>query len=820
MSEIFWTRVRELFEAAADAPPAERETVLRAGSNGDDAVYREAAALLAADATGFLEHHDPLSIPPSLLRTSLAAESRIGGYRVTHLVGQGGMGEVYEAFRADADFTKRFALKVLRAGVIGNASVRRFEQERRILARLEHRNIAALLDGGLTDDHRPYLVMEFVEGVRITDWCRVQRLTTDQRLQLFRQVCGAVSYAHRNLIVHRDIKPGNILVAGDGTVKLLDFGIAKVLDDDAASDDAPTRAEGVALTPEYAAPEQLEGGVITTATDVYALGLLLFEILTGRRPFAAPGIAFADLKRSVLTRDPPPPSESLARNVAGSSDTGARSELRGDLDAIVLRALRVLPGERYGSVDELAEDLRRHDAGLPVSAMRGRRGYRLRKFIGRHRGGLIAAAIIAAVIIGGVIATVAQAHRADVQRGRAEATNGFLTEMLRSVDPSQSGRGVLMADVLDTAAARIGTGRTMVPDVEASLREAIGASYTALGKYDAAEPHLRRALALRQQQHETGMLLAGSLQGLASMFDSRGEYARADTLYRQALATLPATTDSAVNVESIDLLEQMARMQSHQGDFTEAANLLRQVIARQRAALGAGSPQVGRTLSDLGVTLLQLNQLVPAESAGRAAVKIFDDADVRSTPEGGHAIGRLASTFDMEGKRAEADSAYRQALTILSVVQGPTHPDVTWIRYNYAQFLSDGQRWPEAISEADSVLALRGAGVPETQPTIAATYMVRGQARIGIADHAGAERDMREGVALRKKYLPAGHWLIGTAESVLGEELVHNDRLAEGVALLTDGCRLVARVLGPDHPQTKRTRGRLLAVQPNAKSCS
>jgi eukaryotic-like serine/threonine-protein kinase len=813
MTDIFWTQVRAAFDAALDAAPGARLAVLQATSGGNADVEREALALLEQEPGDFLESGAGFAIDAQLIDDTLPVGADINGYRITRMVGRGGMGEVYEALRGSTDFTKRVAIKVLRAGATGPEAVRRFERERRILAGLEHRNIAALIDGGVLTDGRPYLVMEFVEGERITDWCRSRDLSVDVRLSLFRQICGAVSYAHRNFIVHRDLKPGNILVANDGTVKLLDFGIAKVLDDDTGSGgDTVTRAGGGALTPEYAAPEQLTGGAITTATDVYALGLLLFELLTGARPFATASRTLPELTRLVLTTDPPMASAMVQTERAAGDIAGVRRTLRGDLDAILLKTLRTDPLARYGTVDALVDDLRRHERGLPVEAMRGHRGYRIDKFLRRNRVVVIAAAVIGVVMLTGAVSTWRESRRTNIQRARAETTNQFLIGMLAAVNPSAAGREVSMAEVLDSAAVKIAADTTLGPEVEASLRSAIGTSYTALGKSDAGAPHLQRALALRLAHPDDHVALAGAYRDLALLRDSRGEYGPADSLYRKGLDVLAADRDPAAIEMATDLLTQHARMQSLNGDWAGGAVILREVAARQARAHGAQSREAAIALSQLGVSLTQKHDLLAADSAERQALQIFRSLSSRPTPEIGRTQGRLATVLDQLGQRAAADSAYRESVTSLDATLGVSHPDVAWIRYNYAGFLLDGKDWRGAIAEADSVLQLRGTTIPETHTSIAGTYQLRGLSHAGLGEHAAAEQDLRESLALRRKYLPADHWLIGSSESVLGAELAQNGARLEAVQLLTDGCKVVTKALGPDNPAAKKAVARAAAA--------
>ena len=408
-SRDFAQRVADIFTAAAERAPAERATVLENACKGDFALRAEVESLLNAheQSHGFLE-----AIQSSVVSRALAElpddpeiGCTIGAYRVVREIGRGGMGVVYLAERADGQFEQRVALKLVRAGLHFGRYIQRFLRERRILARLQHPCIAGLLDGGVTQDGRPFLVMEYVEGVPLTSHCDRNAMGIEARLRLFVDSCAAVQYAHRNLVVHRDLKPANILVTADGRVKLLDFGIARLLEPELTEVTFTSTEFGFrAMTPEYAAPEQVSGDTITTATDVYALGAVLYELLSGHRPHRFARRTVEEIAR-VLTFEPPrPPSarvddvdeehgdengvrqaaERIATERATTTDR-LRRQLRDDLDAIVLTALRTEPERRYPSAQALLDDITRHLSGLPVSARKDSLRYRVGRFVRRNR---------------------------------------------------------------------------------------------------------------------------------------------------------------------------------------------------------------------------------------------------------------------------------------------------------------------------------------------------------------------------------------------------------------------------------------------------
>lgn len=396
-----WQRVKEIFALVIEAPPDEREAKVAELCGGDTRLRTEVGSWLESyvEAEEFLE--TPVASHADLDVSRSVAGRRFGNYTIDREIGHGGMGAVYLAKRTDGEFEQQVALKIVRQSIAESHMIERFRRERQILASLNHQNIAKLLDGGVSDNGEPYLVMEFIEGVPITDFAAT--LSVDEKLHLFLKVCAALSYAHRNLVVHRDIKPGNILVTNDGEPKLLDFGLAKLIDEGLGFDVTETATNYRALTPAYASPEQLRAEAITTSTDVYSLGVVLHELLTGERPFKFEGKSLDEIIRAVSSTEPSMPSRTTVTN----------QKLKGDLDNIILKALRNEPDRRYGSVEQLAEDIERHLDGLPVMARKDTFYYRASKFIVRNRGAVAAALLILATVAAGIVLTVREKRKAD-----------------------------------------------------------------------------------------------------------------------------------------------------------------------------------------------------------------------------------------------------------------------------------------------------------------------------------------------------------------------------------------------------------------------
>lgn len=417
-----WRIVKALFDEALDLPSEARDVWLADATVGDEPLRREVESLLEALREEKDRFERPASFPPDGLEGAGGTPgpevgSRVGPYRLVRVVGQGGMGVAFEAYRDDDHYQKRVAIKTISRGRDSDLILRRFRYERQILARLEHRNIAGLLDGGVTDSGQPYFAMEYVVGQPIDRHCDAERLGVRERLQLFRQVCAAVQYAHQNLVIHRDLKPSNILVTADRTVKLLDFGIAKLLRDDDGSDGEGLTQPGVVpLTTAYASPEQVRGEVVTTATDVFSLGLVLYKLLSGQHPFGRDLPSREEIRRRISEETPPPPSALVTTETASRVESSGmkrlQKSLHGDLDSIVLMALRKEQSRRYGSVEQLGEDILRYLAGLPVAAQADSMGYRLGKFVRRNRPGVIGAAAAFLALVAGLWGTAWQAREA------------------------------------------------------------------------------------------------------------------------------------------------------------------------------------------------------------------------------------------------------------------------------------------------------------------------------------------------------------------------------------------------------------------------
>jgi serine/threonine protein kinase len=811
-----WTRVSEILAAALEQSPERRRGFL-AETCGDDAdLRREIESLIAA----LPEGHDVLEQPAASLfglpgggDMHSWVGTRAGPYLLTREIGEGGMGTVYEAVRDDDQFRKRVAIKMIRPGRETKLVLRRFRYERDILAGLDHPNIAALYDGGITDGQHPWFAMEFVEGRPIDEYCAALRLTVRERLSLFRSVCNAVQFAHRNLVVHRDLKPSNIMVTAGGVVKLLDFGIAKVLSEDGGPEGL-TQAGLHAMTADYASPDQVRGVPITTASDVYSLGVVLYELLAGVRPYRAEHLPPAEMVTVICETDPPPPSIAARGAAAAEFGESARKHqaiLAGELDTIVLTAMRKEPSLRYSSVEQFGEDVRRYLEGLPVTAQRATPWYRVRKFIRRHRAAAAALAVVVPALIGGIVATTWQARRAEVERSKAEEVNAFLRDMLASADPSIRGREVTVAQVLDDAAHRV-ERLSSRPQLEAELRSTIGSTYLALGLFDEAQPHLLRALEIQRRIHGPRHLqVARAMRDLGSLYEKRGDAAKAGQLYRSALS-ITREDAGEENARTAGLLDDLARIHQGNGDLQAAESLQTEALNIRRRVLGERHADVAASLNNLAVVYGQRGNYAVAESLHREALRVIREVRGTDDAEVAQGLSTVAGILSFQHKFAAADSFFVPALEMRRRLLGPEHPDYAWTLLSYATSLYDRGDYAGAAARTREVVALRGSTLPEEHPVLAASLLYLGRSLDHLGRFAEAEGALTESLTLRRNALPEGHWLVAAGESVLGEHYLNGGQLAKAEPHLVEGYHGLATALGAGHPRTKEALQSVIAL--------
>ncbi|HEX7071222.1 MAG TPA: serine/threonine-protein kinase, partial [Rhodothermales bacterium] len=732
--------------------------------------------------------------------------------------------------------------------------------ERQILARLEHPNIARILDGGVADDGQPYLVMEYVEGVPITEYCTKNDLDVDARLTLFVDICDAVAYAHRNLIVHRDIKPSNVLVTDNGHVKLLDFGIAKLLGQDEADeeDDLPLTQTGVAvMTPEYAAPEQVSGGTITTATDVYALGIVLYELLAGERPYSFDQRSPSAIEQVVCNVEPQRPSTAARTRRSGESPDAARDRLsrrlRGDLDTIVLKALRKEPERRYASAAELAEDLRRHREGLPVTARPDTAGYRIRKFVGRNRLAVGAGVVVALALVGGLVASLIQVRIATIEREKADAVNAFLQDMLASPDPYADGPDIRVVDVLDRAEESLPERFARRPELEAALRKTLGTSFLELGMFERAESHLARAAELfaadgsgddlvdtqaslgslkrrtgdlesadslmtltmesdRRRHGPSSLRMAHRLADLGALRWEQGDFDGAEPLLLEALA-LFEKLDDADSLALAAVLAEVATLRADQGRSDEAEVLYRRSLALQRRVHGDETPEVPQLLTHIGIIRDDMEDYETARALHSEALELYRRLRGPQHPDVAYAMGNLASVEINLENFARAESLQLAAIAINTAALGENHTNVGIVYNNLASNYSKQGDAERALAAYRKSLEIFRAALPPDHPYIGYALANTGSVLFRMSRITEALRYLEEGYRIRVNLLPPESPQRAVSASWYGAALGRTGEIALAESLLVTSHQVLSDVMGPEHGWTVAARERLEAFR-------
>ncbi|MEO0559378.1 MAG: serine/threonine-protein kinase [Bacteroidota bacterium] len=773
MDATLWKQVNDLLDQVLDLPDDARRAAIEEATD-DARVQNEVRALLQAHAAADAE--DALQSPFQ----SAPLPGTIGPWRPIHRLGVGGMGVVYAAEHTDPSFRQQAALKLVRPG-FGEAFLRRFVRERSLLAEMEHPGVARLLGGGVTDDGLPYLAMELVDGQPITAYARAQNLRTRDRLALFLQACDAVAYAHQRLIVHRDLKPDHVLVtdgtAGRTQVKLLDFGVAKLLES-TEEDEVLTRTGGAPHTPQYAAPEQLVGGAITTATDVYALGLILYELLTEHRAYDLRGLAPSDQMPLVTTTMPDRPSTRVG-------DTSLARTLRGDLDTIVLKAIAKEPGRRYASAEALAADIQRYLDGLPITARPDSVGYRVGKFCRRHLGGVTAASIALVAILGGAGAALWQASEARAEAARAEAVRDFLVEMVGSASPNEEGRDVRVADLLDRAVAQLDSAEEASrqdADIEAALRQSIGSTYRGLGLWDEAERQLEVALTLYEREHGPDHeRVADAQAALGRMARQQGNYTRADSLHTRALAIARARY-GARDARVATYIHQLGQVAYQAGDLERAEDLHREGLAIDEANEVTGEA-LALALGNLAVVVGDLGRYEEAAVLQERELALLKEANA-GPGDIASAAQNLSALRADQGDLDNAIVAQIEALELVKEAFGDEHYKVVIGHINLGSMYVDAQDYAEAEQTLGEGLELGTRTLGADHPYLGYMQNHRARSLDGLGRYAEAEAAVRRALVIWGEAYPDDVLLLADGQSTLATILQHQGRLEEAEGLL------------------------------------
>ena len=813
-----WQRLSPLLDALFELDPESRSLRLEQLRAEDPELADELQTLITLDE----DHEDFLSEPLITPKAGLRAGSEIGPYKLERLLGEGGMGQVWLAARADGLYQRRVALKLLRPGLADSNLRLRFSRERQILARLAHPHIARLLDAGVSSDGVPYLALEYVEGEPITDYCRSHALAVEDRLHMFHQICDAVSHAHANLIVHRDLKPSNILVTPGGDVRLLDFGIAKLLDSDLPMVEQ-TRTGMRAFTLHYAAPEQVRGEPVTTMTDVYALGVVLYELLTDTKPYRLKRQTDAEWEEAILAADPLRPSQMVLRRTEDpDADVVALRRkarmLAGDLDNIVLKALSKRPEQRYPSVEALALDLQRYEMGRPVQARPQSLGYRFGKYVRRHRWSLATGGLIAVVLSAALGIVAWQARQAVAEAGRAQAMQDFMVGVFESARGTPEGQALDLRGLLDSSLTRGNRELARQPRARAELLGVIARLRIGLGDYREALTLLnRQAAILISLDDAPASLLLESQTQRGQVLRLLGEPRQCINLMQPGL-TMARREQAQLPPQVSEFYSQLGRCRRDNGERQGARQLFERSLALRRD----DRDEVGAVEN-----LIDLAHLQADAGQTDAALQGYQNARTQLRQKVGERhtlqveIGR--SIAGLERARGRVDAAERdadEAYAVALEVYGAQHPTTLALRRQLAGLHIDQGRYELAETELRDVLTQvqareRAGGRQAAQAErgrieLEGLYRRLGAVAWELGDTTRAMARLQQAVVLARRQDDP----MRLADALYDQAvLLHAlDRNAAARKALMESRTLRTERLGPRHPSladTERLRGEI-----------
>jgi eukaryotic-like serine/threonine-protein kinase len=818
--------VAEIVKSAFERDPKEWPHFLEVACNGNKELRAEVESLLhfGERSPRFIDE-PAVHLAAGLLveDETLRPGERLGQYEVYSVIGSGGMGEVYLA--EDTALGRKVALKLLKPG-LGNASiVRHFRREERILAGLNHPNIARLYGTGITPQSQPYFIMEYVEGERLDEFCEARDLTIKERLDLFRKICSAVTYAHQRLVIHRDLKPANIRVTPEGEPKLLDFGIAKLADTE--NTQGATITLQAVMTPEYASPEQVVGESITTASDVYSLGVVLYRLLTGRSPYRTTTNRPEEIARAITEQEPTRPSTAISKGDENSRSRTLQAKLlRGDLDNIILMAMRKEPSRRYQSVAQFSADIQRHLEGRPVFARKDTFAYRTSKFIKRHPFRVAGAALILLSLVGGMMTTAWQAKvarreeaKANHERTKAEDVKNALVRMLNySSSPFEAPRnsgGKSVKEILDEAAKRIENGEFAdQPELKAELEEIIGTCYYAEGNYALAKKWTQEYLDLHQKLYGEDIVASlPALEHLAAWFFFQGNLRESERYYRRLLPLMrDENRKGKVTAETVGALNMFGYLRRTQGDSREAELVFRESLEFREEVRKNSSGVLEPTRSTLASTLADQGKFDEALRTARDAVAEYRQLGEVDTANFAFALTVLGGFLVEKGEYAEGDAILGQAETIDRKLLPPSSLWLGDNLRNQAISLYQQARYAESLDKSAETLGVYRERLGAHYDNYPTALITQGLSLAKTGRVTEGEQILREAAKIREELLPKEHFWVALANSALGECLTIQQRYEEAEPLLAESYKSLKNSQGPNNPRTRLAEQRLVEL--------
>ncbi len=878
MQQERWNRIETILDTALNLSGRERTTYIDEACGTDDKlledVYEMLRAIEESEQTNFLasisdENQHLLEDISRLSPDTDIIGTRIGAFQITEQLGVGGMGTVYKAERADGQFSQQVAIKVLQEGVQSAGSFQRFRMEQEILASLKHPNIAQLYDGGVTEEGTPYLVMEYVDGLPIDEYCNRHKLPIGKRIELFKDVCSAVQFAHANLVIHRDLKAQNIYVDEDGTVKVLDFGIAKLLD--------PTLTEQTLLetrpgqkfwTPQYAAPEQVGSQPVTIAADLYALGVLLHKLLTDTYPLDLKNKSLSEVERIITENAPLSPSQSIeqsqhsqkAAQLRQTTPAALQKTLTGDLDAMVLKAIRKEPEYRYDSAGQFIEDLDRFKNGLPLLAQKDTVSYRIGKFYRRNKAAIGAAVLVLILLISSSLFYTYRINQerliAESEANKAEEISNFLIGLFETANPFSNEGGVglntTVGTILESGIDNMDSQLGNQPEVNAELKTVIGEIYKDLGEFELAEKLFRESISVLEANPETFREeLAVSTYKLAHVYQERGNLDKADSLLQVAITNFRKTENGFNNEHALAALSLHGNLAwFNKGDFEEAEAALTQSLQLRKEYFPADSSKLATAYSDLASLKHEEFKLHEADSLYRKSIDIYLQAfgenpntaivmsnysilqidmgniveaeyyqnkalDIHRKQTGEESIdvamgiGTLANIHLLKKEFQKADSLAKISLSKFENIYGPSHAYVAISKLTLADSYLMQERYNEAYKLLLETNEMYKASYPPDHPRLSDPLLILGDYYVKTGDHNKAIQTLNEAYSIRKNSYPSGNWKIAEAMSAYANALSLHGEYEKADSLLNRSYTILHDQFGADNFKTKEALVRL-----------
>lgn len=806
-----WQKIGIIFEEALKLAEPERTEFLWDACGGDSEMLSEVRSLIDADTNvpSVLKGQasDAINIPSRKKYEGTI----IGNYKIINQIAEGGMGSVFLAERADGHFEQKVALKLIKPGMNSGEIIKRFQFERQILAGLQHNNIARLLDGGLTEDGLPYFTMEYVEGDNIDEYCDKNNLSINERLKLFEKVCNAIQYAHQNLVIHRDLKPSNIIIKQDGTVKLLDFGIAKVFtEDDSIEQSALTRTGLFVMTPEYASPEQIRGGAITTSTDIYSLGLILYQLITGEKAYEIKTKSPLELEKVICHTEPAKPSSVIkslqekdkikAEKISRAHKTGFDKlikTLSGDLDNICLMALRKEPERRYSSAEQFQQDIENYLEGRPVTARQNTIYYRTNKFIIRYKIAVISAVSI--FIIGALLTTFyflqlkKERDKAQIEAQKAEQVSEFLKNIFKLSDPYEArGETITARELLDKGAQKINQELSGQPDVKATMLSLIGKVYFNLGLFNKSDTLLSEALEIRTKLNNNRMEEAKSLTNLGQLYTYKGEYSKADSLLTKALniykinsmaedtnyawilgdlawvykskgnynkselyykKSLEILKNKGSNKEYLLTMMNNFALELHEeGKYDEAEKMFEETLRLQKKIYGnKPHPEISTTTYNLAELLRDRGKYDEAEQMFKTSLAMDTKLSGPENPDVAYSLQGLASVYKIKGNFNEAKKLFIKVLNMRKKFLGDNHPGVAYAISNIGLLYNAEEKFDSSKKYYERALLLHKKLNGPDHPSVAICLNKLGFINYKKENYKKAEKQIRQSMQIINK---------------------------------------------------------------------